>query len=268
MPDVEINGAKFSVDELTDRASGAVFLVCVPPGASQDIVCILGEEPQTLLAYLGAAHAAHEAVKDKEKRNWHPVLTIVGVKSLPASITSDPAAYANFIQSMLPNLLSKFGKPFGAGRALVARTGTAAAVLRSVLAAEQSEVTKLYRYYLVGDCGDGVCTATTPFPDKTQVFLSAAGAGEAAARALEGALLKRTGGGTDRTMFVTRDGEQTYTNHERIGPPPVTLELVAETGQAAEGSAFVAASMAWVGERFEAQKLKSLGSLLPWHEFK
>ena len=33
-------------------------------------------------------------------------------------------------------------------------------------------------------------------------------------------------------------------------------------------AAFVGRSMKWAGERLEATKLQSLGSLLPWHEFK
>lgn len=280
--------------EFTDPASGTVLFVHKPestPGAnvSGDIVCILDEDPALFEHCVKAAQAAHEAVKDKEKRNWHPMLTIVAIKTLPQLVRNPEIGYIGFLQAILPPILCKFGKPYGAGRALVARAGMGAEMLRGVLAAETQDGHKLFRFYLIGECfaaGQEEATtawlsanaSTTALPDQTQVFLHCAGAGagssaEAAARALETMLITRSSRGVDTTMFVTRDGEQTYTDHARTGPPPVTLDLGAQdagaSGSAASASAmFAERSMVWVGERFEAQKLHSLGSLLPWHEFK
>ena len=276
MPWMANNGHNFFIEEAS-HTSGCELFICRQSNSSGDVVCMLDADSALFQQCIGAALKAHKDVAGKEKRNWHPVLTFVGVKSLPDGVDSDPAAYITFIQNVLPDILSMYGKPYGEGRALLARSGIAAAALRSILAADKHDVHKHYRLYMLGDCSleGAIAPATSAaLPDKTQVYLSAAvGPGESAARAraLESALLARMGVGVDTTMFVTRDGEQTYTHHERTGPSPVTLDLVAEQAADASGdvpSAFAAGSMLWVGERFEVMKLQSLGSLLPWHEFK
>ena len=128
--------------------------------------------------------------------------------------------------------------------------------------------TKLFRFYLIGAAEVGEKAATTsqtPLAEKTAVFLSASGAVDGA-RPLEHALAGRLGGGvtTETTMFVNRDGEQTYSQKQsNLGAP---LTLVADGG--IDGGAFAKAGMEWLGLRLEKQKLESLGSLMPWHEFK
>ena len=64
-------------------------------------------------------------------------------------------------------------------------------------------------------------------------------------------------------MFVNRDGEQTYTEHTQELAPPVSLDVTPFGRDEGRCRAVV-----WLCERLERQKLESLGSLLPWHEFK
>ena len=262
----------------TIHESGVIVLVSKPPAyianrGALDVVVILDAEDKTFFEQCElSARQAHAAVKDKDGRNWHPEMVILGIQA-PEVMRSNPQSYEAFVQTALPEICNRFGtKPFAAGRALVARCGPAAALVRSVLAAEKHAVHSLFRFCMLGSVGDGTVgppVAASALPDKTQAFLFAASAGvdADAARQLQASLLARMTGGTDVTMFVTRDGEQTYTEHERTGPPPVALDLV-DPSFAASSAAFAERATVWIGERLEAQKLVSLGSLLPWHEFK
>ena len=126
----------------------------------------------------------------------------------------------------------------------------------------------MFRFYLIGcaELGEKVASVVqAPLAEKTAVILSASGAVDGA-RPLEQALASRLGGGvaTETTMFVNREGEQTYSQKVTNLGAPVTL--VADGG--VDGGAFAKASMEWLGLRLEKQKLESLGSLMPWHEFK
>ena len=72
-------------------------------------------------------------------------------------------------------------------------------------------------------------------------------------------------------MFVDRYGVQHYSQHASGLGPAVTIDLVEGADSRATDDlvrALATRGMRWLGERLERQKLASLGSLLPWHEFK
>ena len=257
-----------------EEPSGVRIFVYEPADSSgrKDVFALLDADAAFFDSCVQAHLSSRAAVIGQEGRHWFPELVLVGVQP-PKAWSRNSPRYTAFIQSELPDILGRFGtKPYGGGRAIGAlHASLGLAILRSLLAYEHHEVHKLYRFYLLGlggDAGVSASMSTSALPDKTAVFLSAAHAQEPAARKLEAALLRRTDtGATDTSMFVTRDGEQTYTQHARKGPPPVTLDLV-DAADASSRAAFASRAMLWLGERVEAQKLVSLGSLLPWHEFK
>jgi hypothetical protein len=141
-----------------------------------------------------------------------------------------------------------------------------------VLSTEQDGLSKIFRYHLLGAATTDLPTSalpTSPLPEQTQIFLTVplGSPQESAVRALETSLAGRlTGTSKETTMFVTREGAQTYTDHVWNGPSPVTLDAVSDGMPV--GQSFATRGMLWLGERLEAQKIRSLGGLLPWHEFK
>lgn len=296
--------------ELLDEAVGITLLVALPPaydsGPKSDdfnVVYILDEGDKALSMFAAAAQAAHAALKGKEGRQWHPELICVGVKEYPAAARGNVEQIAMYVSNRLPALIDHTyrTKPYGAARALCSsRAGAGNALVRAVLSSEQHALAKLFRFFLLGDAaditsdaavvtaaGDSSEIAVTLMPEKTQVFLCCSALGpqhETAARAMQAALLARTRSeSTETTLFVNREGEQTYTeSQKKQGPTPVTLEMVkAGTAAAAAPStaenategealavAFAQRGARWMSERFEFTKLESLGALMPWHEFK
>jgi len=234
-----------------------------------DVLYVLdeGSTLPTLCAEALTAH--HEAVKDKDKRNWNPEVIVVCCQVV---LSNDPSLYEPACKSIVGFIDGTYRtKPYSAARAICARAASPAALVRIVLTSEHG-LAEVFRFFLLGSAGrepaDSV--ATSSLPDKTAIFLSATKSEEANARALEAALSQRTSGGktTETTMFVTRDGEQTYSEKERGDGAAVTVDLVEAAEEQALAASLADRGMLWLGERLEAQKLISLGSLLPWHEFK
>ena len=265
-----------SHETLADPVSGVELLISRPTSGSgmRDVIYVIDEGEAVFDEFVKAARASHAEVEGNDGRQWHPHVILVGVKSLPKHMQDNPSQYLDYIIYKLTDFIDgRCGsKPYAAGRAICGRSGNAAAIVRSALVAKEHQLHKLFRFYLMGMDAGGSAPDETPLPDKTQAYLIAGSATESA-RAMQSALLHRCSEGKDISMFVTRDGEQTYTQLERNGPPPVTLDVVDASStmvgsQDALAAAFVSRSMKWVGERFEATKLQSLGSLLPWHEFK
>ena len=253
---------------------------------SFDVVYVLDSSADLFAQIANAARSDHDSVHGLPDRQWYPKLIIAGVcSSLPHS--SD--ALIEFVEDwVVPMVDASYStKPYAAGRALCAYGPQGGAALRKLLLDEDHRK-RLFRFYLLGAAGlegDGVDESVAgemcaPLPDKTSVFLSGAGGDAAtgvgsqleATRNLARVLNERTKNKmTDTTMFVDRHGVQHYTQHAASLGAPVTIDLV-EGRSASEGGALAAAfasrGMHWLGERLERQKHASLGSLLPWHEFK
>mmetsp|Transcript_7091 Transcript_7091/g.18370 ORF Transcript_7091/g.18370 Transcript_7091/m.18370 type:complete len:271 (-) Transcript_7091:183-995(-) len=267
------------VDAFVDPAAGVPIMVSVPADKSEpfNVVYVLDSGEEVFKLFADGAEAAHAAVAGKEGRQWHPSVLVVGIKSLPPGVgSSDFEQIIGYLRDcLIPLIQARYmTKPYAAARALCGCAGDSAALVQSVVSEEEHPLSNSFRYFISGFSGNTPPTPaslpTTPLADKTQIFLAAPAGGphEQTARAMEGVLASRLGGKkTDTTMFVNRDGEQTYTEHERTGPAPVTLDLVEESLDAIAESV-ARRGMLWLGERMEAQKLASLGSLLPWHEFK
>jgi len=271
------------IEELMDPASGATLLVSIPPSYRNaeyatelfNVAYVLDEGIEPLAKCSAGAHSAHMKVARTEGRAWHPELIVVGLKAWPEVIRGDIGRIIGYLGSgMLTGLIeSKYrAKPYAAARALCGCTALGASLVHAVLSTEQDGLSKIFRYHLLGAATTDLPTSalpTSPLPEQTQIFLTVplGSPQESAVRALETSLAGRlTGTSKETTMFVTREGAQTYTDHVWNGPSPVTLDAVSDGMPV--GQSFATRGMLWLGERLEAQKIRSLGGLLPWHEFK
>jgi len=271
------------IEELMDPASGATLLVSIPPSYRNaeyatelfNVAYVLDEGIEPLAKCSAGAHSAHMKVARTEGRAWHPELIVVGLKAWPEVIRGDIGRIIGYLGSgMLTGLIeSKYrAKPYAAARALCGCTALGASLVHAVLSTEQDGLSKIFRYHLLGAATTDLPTLalpTSPLPEQTQIFLTVplGSPQESAVRALETSLAGRlTGTSKETTMFVTREGAQTYTDHVWNGPSPVTLDAVSDGMPV--GQSFATRGMLWLGERLEAQKIRSLGGLLPWHEFK
>lgn len=213
-----------------------------------------------------AATADHAKVEGAAGRQWHPNLIVVGIR--PHS--DNPAATMDFVAEWaIPVIDMTYAtKPYAAGRAICSSD---APVWRRLL--QDDARCRLFRFLLLGNVGDNEDDPPadeTPLPDKTQAFLFATESQQAPANALAAALTRRCQQAADTTtMVVDRHGEQRYSTHAAdTGGAAVTLECLPAGAKHQGQSGFAARGMQWLGERLERQKLASLGSLLPWHEFK
>jgi hypothetical protein len=265
----------------THTVAGREVVVSLPPDYDAqvqrrnrlDVVYVIDGGARLFSMVASSGRADHASLSGAEGRQWHPDPIIVGI-SKPLSNESG-TSLTSFVQhSLIPLIDSQFWtKPFAAGRAVCALSSEpGGSSLRKMLVEDETPTcTSLFRFHLLGSAhlaeGRGPA-ATTLLPEKTAIYLGAAEAspGIDAARSLEQVLQSRSGKtAKETTMFVTRDGEQTYTEKEAVGAPPVTLD-VAPAGDTE--AAFATNAMVWLGRRLEQQKLESLGSLMPWHEFK
>ena len=263
----------------THIVSGREVVVSLPPDYEAqvgrrnrlDVVYVVDGGARLWSLVCESGRANHASLKGAEGRQWHPDPIVVGI-SKPLSNESG-TSLTSFVQhSLIPLIDSQFcTKPFAAGRAVCAlSTGLGGSSLRKMLVEDETPgCAALFRFYMMGSAhhAEGKApVATKPLPEKTAVYLGCTDAGADTARSLEQALQGRLGHVVkETTMFVTRDGEQTYSEKEAICGPPVTLDVSPDAGMEA---VFAKSAMVWLGRRLEQQKLESLGSLMPWHEFK
>ena len=251
---------------------------------SFDVVYVLDCSADLFTLIANAARSDHDSIHGLPDRQWYPKLIIAGVcSSLPHSSDSQIEFVEDWVVPMVDASYST--KPYAAGRALSAYGPQGGAAIRKLLLDEDHRK-RLFRFYLLGAAGlqgDGVdesAAGEMPLPDKTCIFLCGAGGAAAtgagsqleATRDLARVLNERARNNmTDTTMFVDRHGVQHYTQHAASLGAPVTIDLVEGRSASERGAlaaAFASRGMHWLGERLERQKHASLGSLLPWHEFK
>ena len=271
---------------------GGRVIVSLPPSYAADlranrpldVVYVLDGHSKGLLASVvaDAARDDHAAVVGVKGRQWHPSLIVAGIVSTsPDGLARRPDALLEFVTEWaVPCVDAAYKtKPYAAGRAVCGFDASGGAAVRRLLL-EDDDRAKRFRFYLVGP--DGLSSSDTvpmaasteaPLPQKTQVYLSGAGGRREAAEAFADALTNRgSSSATDTTMFVNRHGEQTYSRHDASAAAPfVTVDVPDALGTAVEQQpmdAFAIRGMRWLGEQLERQKHASLGSLLPWHEFK
>ena len=251
-----------------DVGLGRRILISLPPSYDEQVsrrktfnaVYVLDARLFSLV--VDGIRADHAAVVGLKDRQWHPELIVVG---LGGPIPRSPSSLLNFIRDeVLPVVDSEYStNRYAAGRAIMAPRDTDGAAALRHLIVDESAHTSLFRFFLLGVDGSEAANATTtiaPLPARSAVFLS----GEPN-DALATSLRERTRGvSTETSMFVDRDGNQTYTEIEDALGPPVTIDA---DGQQ-KSALFAARAMEWLGERWERQKLHALGAMLPWHEFK
>ena len=267
---VEVDGRRVLISTPSD------YEAKVAKRATFDVLYVLDAGHNLFTHITNSQRSCFADVHGQDGRQWYPEVIVVGVFGPPPADADSMIGYIT--RSVVPYVDKSYQtKPYAAGRAVVGFDDAALGGLavRNLLLApgeEDAERLKSFRFYLVGSAGEGGSsnTATKPLPDKLSVYLSV-GSDEAdgrqtAARELAASLSKRATMNAETTMFVNREGQQTYTQKEVAGrPPPIELEVNAAGGG---DVAFAAAAASWLGRRLEAQKLESLGSLLPWHEFK
>lgn len=232
-----------------------------------DTLYVLDCESQSWFSRTVRAHrTAYAETRFKEGRNWYPELVVIGIQSPKEE---DAAGLADFLRSeLIPHVERQvLVKPYAAGRAACGFRGSGADAVRHMLLGEEEGV-KPFRFFLIGNAGDARpplqgeagASSQTAYPDKTAIYL-AAGAKEdpATSTALQQRVQQRvTDAAADITMFVNREGTQTYSHKERGGPPPVELEVVPnDDGDAA----FAIAAVSWLGRRLEVQKHAQLGTV-------
>ena len=259
------------------------MLVALPPqyeekaarGEMYNVLYVL-DQGHTLFSHLAnQQRALYAETRPKEGRNWYPEVIVVGIQGpAPAS----PGALLSYLRdSLVPFVDGTYrSKPFAAGRAVCGfDDALGGEAIRALLLEDaHAEDLKNFRFYAVGSAGAHKASArgssSLQLPDKAAVLLTVgkdeAPARIAAARSLAEETAPRASCEGELTMFVNNKGEQTYSVKDTSGrPPPVELEVLEGGGG---DLAFASAAASWVGRRFETQKLESLGSLLPWHEFK
>lgn len=242
---------------------------------------VLDEGWQSFAMTAGAARVAHDSVKGKEGRQWHPELIVVGIASAGAAEAGVEKRLQFLTETLVPTIDGTFNTlPYAAARAVLAHDtlsksgGGTSAMLRLLLDESEGEKLKMFRFFMLQGGGGASASgerqrSIAQYPEKTAVRVTVGGTeGDAAvdaAKELQAELAARSGAAvaTSTTMFVNRDGEQTYTEHTQELAPPVSLD-VTPFGRD-EG---LCRAVVWLCERLERQKLESLGSLLPWHEFK
>ena len=272
------------------KVNGRTVLVSLPAGYGQssgsgmnrvyNVLYVLDAGQTVFSLCAQAARESHAATLNQSGRQWHPELIVVALSEAPSR--GGEHALLDFLTTdVVPHVDSKYHtNPYAAGRAVLGHDALGAGAMRRLLIGdENADRRKAFRFYLLGGGGGGIATpapsaaSESELPPKTAVYLSAStDAGAAtAARDFEGALVKRASmGATQVSMFVNRDGEQTYTRKEvDSGGKPITLELLEGPANSdAARAAFATRALDWLGLRLERQKLESLGSLMPWHEFK
>lgn len=234
-----------------------------------DVLYVLESGPGSSLfsSIVEAVRSDHESVITLPGRQWHPDLIIAGVR-VRSTMSAD--AFLAFVgECVVPIVDENYcTKPYAAGRALCGcdscGSGT---IVRLVLQSDcASSSAQLFRFYMVSSGEESMAASkAVALPEKTAAFVCGA---VGPTHALATMVNERTAGKRDTTtMFVNRHGEQTYTQHASSLDDSVTVELVDGTREDVS-RALVARGVAWLGARLEKQKLASLGSLLPWHEFK
>eukprot|EP00966_Prymnesium_polylepis_P026061 600833-Prymnesium_polylepis.1 len=112
-------------ETISDPSTGYTLLVSLPKNYvsstdTYDVLFVLDSTSSWELV-ASAALACHDAVQDKDGRQWHPELIVVGIQdfSIPAKVRSDPQAMCTLVTQMaIPAIGMRYRtKPYAAARA-------------------------------------------------------------------------------------------------------------------------------------------------------
>ena len=256
-----------------------------------------------LFQHVVRAAAAQARAAEAEGRSWAPDLLVVGV--VPERRRADPASLTRFVSdTVVPFIDESYRtKPYASGRVLCgngdggAGTGTGGAVARALL---ENHVER-FGHYLVGcpseeDAGAVAAAAAAPEPRRLprSVYLwSDAGSTRTGALRRLDARLNGAVCAADAdvprasVVRVDRDGNQRVESLTQVracdsaeapGEEPNAAATTAGGSRisslhvSADGrlgdDAFATHAVEWLARRLEQSKIDSLGTLMPWSEFR